>query len=90
MTRCKAVVGAARDVCRQDAKVALDRVRSQAGLPPAGPAQGLRPEGTGEAAPQGDRVASAQLQSALERCDPLPGPARSACISQAKQRYGGL
>ena len=87
--KCKAVLGAARGVCRQDAKVALDRALAQAGIARSGPA-GSRPEAAGEAAPQADRVALAQYQAALERCDPLPALARSACIGEARQRFGRL
>jgi hypothetical protein len=90
LVKCKAVLGAARDVCRQDAKLTLDRARTQAGLPRSAPAAGLRPEGTGDDAVQPDRVASAQFQAALERCDPLPALARPACVSEARQRFGRL
>jgi hypothetical protein len=90
MVNCKSMLGAARQVCREDARAALESV---VGVRPAqDPAeQALRlGEPAREPATQAERIAAAQFSAAREHCEMLPAEARGACLAEARQRFGRL
>jgi hypothetical protein len=89
LVKCKAMVGAARSVCRDDAKAVFNGAKTEARLQHDVVAQTLRAENTvRERTAQADRIAAAQYNAARERCEMLPGEARMACLNDAKQRFG--
>jgi hypothetical protein len=91
LVRCKAMLGAARSVCRDDAKSVFESAQAEAKLQKEVVAQGLNSESqVRERTAQADRIAQAQFNAARERCEMLPGEARSACLNDARQRFGRL
>jgi hypothetical protein len=91
MVKCKAMLGAARQVCREDARAALEAALPGAGLPRDPVELALRlGEPAREPSTQADRIAAAQFNAARERCEMLPAEARQACLADARQRFGRL
>lgn len=89
MVRCKAELGPARTVCREDATAALDAAKAEAQQPNARAAQALHAQNAArERSAQPDRIAAAQFAAARERCDMLPIEAQQACMGEAKRRFG--
>ncbi|HEY0824602.1 MAG TPA: hypothetical protein VGD76_12500 [Ramlibacter sp.] len=88
LVNCKSILGEARRVCRDDATAVFESARAEANQPREVVA-GLRAEqASRERAAQAERVAQAQFNAALERCEMLPGEARTACLGDARQRFG--
>lgn len=91
LVNCKAILGAARRVCRDDAKAVYESAKAEAKLHQEVVAQSLNSEAkVRERTAQADRVAQAQFNAARERCEMLPGEARTACLNEARQRFGRL
>ena len=89
MVRCKAELGPARTVCREDANAALNAAKAEAQQPDARAAQALHAENAArERSAQPDRIAAAQFAAARERCEMLPIEAQPACMGEAKRRFG--
>ncbi len=89
LVNCKAMLGAARSVCRDDAKSVFESARAEAKLHQEVVAQNLNSESqVRERTARADRVAQAQFNAARERCEMLPGEARTACLADARQRFG--
>ena len=88
LVNCKAMLGPARSVCRDDAKAVFESAKADAKLQKDVVAQSLNAENTvRERAAQAERIAQAQFTAARERCEMLPGEARSACLADARQRF---
>jgi hypothetical protein len=77
--KCDDLAGNAKDVCVQDAKAAQTRAKADAKS--SAKVDEARSEAT-------DEKHEADYKAAKERCDTLAGDAKSACIDQAKARYG--
>ncbi|NNU42656.1 hypothetical protein [Ramlibacter montanisoli] len=89
LVKCKAILGAARSVCREDARAVFESAKAEAKLQQEVVAQALNSENqVRERAAQADRIAQAQFTAARERCEMLPGEARAACLTDARQRFG--
>ena len=89
MVKCKAILGSGRSVCRDDARAVFESAKAEAKLQREVVAQALNSEHqVRERAAQAERIAQAQFTAARERCEMLPGEARTACLTDARQRFG--
>jgi hypothetical protein len=89
MVNCKSLLGAARKVCREDARAVLESALGGPRLPRDPVEQALRlGEPAREPSTQAERIAAAQFSAAREHCEMLPGEARGACLAEARQRFG--
>lgn len=89
LVKCKAILGSARSVCRDDARAVFESAKAGARLQQEVVAQTLNSANhVRERAAQADRIAQAQFNAARERCEMLPGEARTACLNDAQQRFG--
>ena len=90
MEKCDDLAGNKKAVCVKEAKAALVRGKADARIDRV--ASDARKEGT---AKQADTVKEANAEKrdadfrvAIEKCDAFAGPAKDACIGNAKMQYG--
>lgn len=88
--KCDDLSGNAKDVCNKEADAALvrakadakvDRVTADANYDSAAKQADVRRQAA-------EDKRDADYKVAVEKCDALGGPAKSACVSDAKLRYG--
>jgi len=88
LIQCKEMDGAARAVCRADAKRVHEDARTEADLQREVVAQQLRSESTvRERTAEAGRIAQAQFNAARQRCEALPPEGRLPCLEDAKKRF---
>jgi len=88
--KCDDLSGNAKDVCNKEADAALVRAKADAKVDRV--AADTREDSAAKQADvrrqAADDKRDADYKVAVEKCDALSGPAKSACISDAKLRYG--
>ena len=91
--RCDDQAGNPKDVCKKDAKAAhvkaveaakVAEARNEAGKSPAAKAADVAEARKDAAA----HTREADYKAAAERCDALSGDAKSACVDDAKRKFG--
>lgn len=91
LLRCKPLDGAARSVCRGDARRVFDDARAEARLQMDVVAQSLRSENTLRVrTAEAERLAETQFKAARDRCGALPPQGRENCLQDAKRRFGKI
>jgi hypothetical protein len=88
--KCDDLSGNAKDVCNKEADALLTRAKADAKVDrvaadASSDAAAKQADAQRQAA---DAKRDAEYKVAVEKCDALSGPAKSACVSDAKMRYG--
>lgn len=87
--KCDDLKTNARDVCRKDAKASYVAAAGEAKLSRASIDQGVNSrKAVNERKDVREDTSDALSAAAKERCNPLSGSAKSACISDAKKKFG--
>lgn len=91
LQRCRPLDGAAREVCRKDAKSVLADAKADARLQKEVVAQQMKSDGiVRERTEREEKIAQAQFNAAKERCEMLPGDGRDNCLMDVRRRFGKL
>ena len=89
--KCDDLTANAKDVCRKDAKANYVASAGEAKLSRASINQGVNSrKAVNERKDVREDTSDALFAAAKERCDPLSGSAKSACIADAKKKFGKL
>lgn len=87
--KCDDLKANAKDVCRKDAKANYVAAAGEAKLSRASVDQGVNSrKAVKERKDVREDTSDALFAAAKERCDPLSGSAKSACIADAKKKFG--
>jgi hypothetical protein len=88
LVKCKDFEGRDRGLCRRDAKMVFEDMKTEARLQNQVAEQSLRAENAvRERTQDADRIAQAEYNRARERCEMLPDEGRANCIADAKKRF---
>ncbi len=90
MERCDDLAGNRKDVCVKEAKAELVKGKADAKVDRVA-ADTNKEAATKQAEARKDASADkreAEYKVAIEKCDALAGPAKDACVSNAKAQYG--
>lgn len=89
--KCDDMRGNARAVCRKEAKASFVGARSDVRVDRAAVDQGVNsPSLTRKRNDARQDMSQAQFTAAKQRCDDLSGADKSACLSDARKKYGKL